>query len=250
MFFWLPVLFFVVAAVYSMAGFGGGSSYIAILLVSGFPNPHIPALALVCNLIVSSQGSLILIRRGQLFVRPVLPLLGGSMPAAFIAGAWQIREGSYLVILALSLTIAGMALLLSPREHLDGFRRIPPLLHFTLGAVLGTIAGLSGIGGGIFLAPVLHLLKAENTRQIAGTAALFIALNSLMGLLGQLTKLSFEEDNSLWIAYAILPLAVVLGGQLGSRLLSNRLNPHRIRNLTGFLVLMVAIRLWINLLSE
>lgn len=246
---WLPVLFFVVAAIYSMAGFGGGSSYIAVLIIGGFPITQIPALALLCNLMVSSQGSLILIRRGQLSVKPVLPLLAGSMPAAFMAGAWQLREGSYLVVLSLALTIAGIALLLSPREQTDGFRRISPPLHFILGAVLGTIAGLSGIGGGIFLAPVLHLLKAENTRQIAGTAALFIALNSLMGLLGQLTKSSFEGDSLLWSAYATLPLAVVLGGQLGTRTLSTRLNPHRIRSLTGILVLMVAIRLWIDLLN-
>lgn len=241
---WLvPILFFVVALLYSMAGFGGGSSYIALLVVAGFPVSTIPLLALLCNLLVSAQGSALLLWRGH--IRPILllPLLSGSMPAAFMAGSWRIEEGAYFWILAFGLTGAGLALCINVGAS-EVTRRLPPIILLFIGVLLGSVAGLSGIGGGIFLSPVLHLLRADKARQIAGTASIFIALNSLMGLLGQLTKgpSVFLDDHS--SLYWLCPLAVLLGGQLGSRTLSTRLTGPQVRRVTGFLVLAVAARLW------
>lgn len=244
MLWWIGLLFLVVATLYSMAGFGGGSSYIAILLLAGFPVAAIPVLALLCNLIVSTQGSVILAHRGQVAVRPLLPLLAGSMPAALLAGAWRIQSGTALAILAAGLTAAGLALLFTIPERMEDRRPLPHPVLLLLGALLGALAGLSGIGGGIFLAPVLHLLRAENARQIAGTASLFIVLNSLMGLIGQLTKGTHLLIPDSWAFYAVCPLAVLLGGQLGSRVLAGRLRGDHIRRVTGLLVLVVAARIW------
>jgi uncharacterized membrane protein YfcA len=248
--FLLPVVFFGIAFLYAMAGFGGGSSYIAFLAISGLPVAAIPVLALSCNLIVSGQGSIILARSGHLRKRLLLPLLAGSIPAAFIGGAWRIDAQAYLWILTIVLTLSGIALLIPA----PGDSRPPVPLsrptYFVLGAALGGLAGVSGIGGGIFLAPVLHLMRAEKAREIAGAAALFIALNSAAGLLGQLSK-DLDRLSAIPVyLYIVCPMAVLAGGFIGSRTLSLKLQPASIRRITACVVLLVAIRLWLKLLLQ
>jgi uncharacterized membrane protein YfcA len=246
----LPLVFFGIAFLYAMAGFGGGSSYIAFLAISGLPVASIPVLALSCNLIVSGQGSLILARTGNFRKDLLLPLLAGSVPAAFLGGAWRIDAHGYLWILAIVLTLSGLALLLpSPGDPDHTIPRSKPLL-FALGAALGGLAGLSGIGGGIFLAPVLHLIRAASAREVASAASLFIALNSAAGLLGQLTK-DMERLASIPVyLYVLCPLAVLAGGFIGSRTLSLRLQPVSIRRITACVVLLVAFRIWLKLVLD
>lgn len=245
----LPLAFFVIALFYSMAGFGGGSSYIALLAISGLPLAAIPILSLSCNLLVSGQGSLILARTGHLRLRLLAPLLLGSVPSAFLGGAWRIDSTTYLWILTSVLTLSGLALLftVSPPDKASAPRSSFQL--FLMGSLLGGLAGLSGIGGGIFLAPVLHLLKAARAREIAAAAAVFIALNSAAGLLGQLSKQSAPGDGIPTFLFIACPLAVVAGGFIGSRALSRTLPPLLIRRITAILVLLVALRLWLRLLA-
>ena len=243
----LPLVFFGIAFLYSMAGFGGGSSYIAILAISGFPLTGIPVLALSCNLVVASQGSVILARAGHLNIRLLLPLLCASVPSAFVTGSLRIHSETYLWILTLVLTAAGTALLVPTKlASKDPVKRRPVEL-FLIGGILGGLAGISGIGGGIFLAPVLHLMRAEKARDIAGAASLFIALNSLAGLLGQFTKGLEPLGGIPMVLYIVCPLAVIAGGFPGSRLLAKRLSPVKVRAITGIVVLLVAARLWIKL---
>jgi uncharacterized membrane protein YfcA len=233
-----------------MAGFGGGSSYIAFLAISGLPVAAIPVLALSCNLIVSGQGSIILARNGHLRKRLLLPLLAGSIPAAFAGGAWRIDSQAYLWILTAVLTLAGVALLIPARPDPEKPVQRSTPVYFLLGAILGGLAGLSGIGGGIFLAPALHLMRAEKAREIAGAAALFIALNSAAGLLGQLSK-DWERLAGIPVyLYLACPLAVLAGGFFGSRTLSLRLQPASIRRITACVVLLVATRLWLKLVFQ
>lgn len=243
----LPVAFFAVALLYSMAGFGGGSSYIALLAISGLPLAAIPVLSLSCNLLVSTQGSFILARSGHLRLRLLAPLLAGSVPAAFAGGAWRIESATYLVILTLVLSLSGLALLYpsTPPAHPAAPRSNFQL--FFMGSVLGGLAGLSGIGGGIFLAPLLHLLKAAQAREIAAAAAVFIALNSAAGLLGQISKVNVLNGGIPLFLLLACPLAVVAGGFIGSRALSRTLPPLLIRRITAVLVLLVALRLWLRL---
>lgn len=247
--FLLPLIFFGIAFLYAMAGFGGGSSYIAILAISGFPLAGIPILSLSCNLVVSTQGSLILARAGHLNTRLLLPLLAGSIPAAFFAGALRIHSAAYLWILTIVLSAAGLALLFKPNQRsVETVTRKGSEL-FLIGGLLGGLAGLSGIGGGIFLAPVLHLIRAEKARDIAGAASLFIALNSLAGLLGQLTKGLERLEGIPMALFVLCPLAVLAGGFPGSRILAHRLSPINIRAITGVVVMLVAVRLWVKLIA-
>lgn len=246
----LPLIFFAIALVYSMAGFGGGSSYIAILTVSEVPLSSIPVMALACNLIVSGQGSLVVRQAGYLEGALLGPLLLGSIPAAFLGGAWRMDAGLFLWFLASSLTLAGIALMVPVPSPGTVTRSIPFKWLLVLGVCLGALAGVSGIGGGIFLAPALHLARAGKAQSIAGASSLFIAMNSLAGLLGQLTKGVVIFGYIPTYLLVLCPAAVWLGGLLGSTMLAGRIAPGTIRFLTGGLVCLAGLRLWMRLIHE
>ena len=223
----LPLLFCAVAWLYSMAGFGGGSTYIALLVISGLPLTAVPVLALTCNLVVSTQGSVVLIRQGHADWGLLRPLLLGSLPCAFVGGAWRVPESAFIVILAAALSLAALAMLLQKGKALAGEPRIQaPTFAILLGVGmgLGLLAGITGIGGGIYLAPVMHLLGWARAQSIAACTSLFISLNSLAGLLGQLSKgLSVIDSLPLLLVFAC-PLAVLVGGRCGSCLLADSLS--------------------------
>lgn len=248
----LPFLFLIVAGLYAMAGFGGGSTYIALLATSGLPLTAVPVLALVCNLIVSTQGSVALIRRGHAKWSLLGPLLASSIPAAFLGGAWRLPEEAFVLILAGALTLAGLSMFLQ-----NGFRRIegerekePTLFALAgTGVSLGFLAGITGIGGGIYLAPVMHLLGWGKARTVAACTSLFIALNSLAGLSGQLTKGAVVLESVPVFVLIGCPLAVLIGGRLGTFFLTDKLSPIFVRYLTAAVILLVAGRLWFKALA-
>ena len=187
----LSILFFVTAILYSSVGFGGGSTYLALLLISGVPYFIFPMIALSCNIIVVSGNCFNYIRAGNLNLRLLIPYLIGSMPLAFIGGSLPIEKKLFEILLFLVLTIAGILLLLNFRSYDDkeeSYRKIPIIISILIGGVLGFISGVVGIGGGIFLSPILFLIKAGRPKHIVTTTSLFILINSLSGIVGQLTK--------------------------------------------------------------
>jgi hypothetical protein len=243
----LPILFLLVACLYSMAGFGGGSTYIALLAVSGLPLTVVPIISLTCNLIVTSQGSLLLIRRGHAQWGLLAPLLAGSIPCAFIGGAWRLPQETFILILSVALTVAGVAMLLQGSlrgEEREDAGQPAALKLLSVGACLGFLAGITGIGGGIYLAPVMHLLRWGRAHAIAACTSLFIALNSIAGLTGQLTKGVAPFDAvPMWILLGC-PAAVLIGGRIGTHLLTEKLPRAKVRLVTACVILLVAIRLW------
>lgn len=249
----LPFLFFLVAGLYAMAGFGGGSTYIALLAISGLPLAAVPAIALSCNLIVSTQGSIVLMRKGHAKWSILLPLLIGSIPSAFLGGAWRLPEAAFITILAAALTVAGLAILIQSslqKEEPTSLHSPAPTMLLGAGIGLGLLAGITGIGGGIYLAPVMHLLGWARAHTIAACTSLFIAFNSLAGLSGQLTKGTAPlNDTALWILIGC-PIAVLIGGRIGSYLLSEKLPRSRIRMITASVILLVAARLWLKVLAN
>jgi len=243
----LPVFFLFAAWLYAMAGFGGGSTYIALLAASGLPLAVVPVLALVCNLIVTSQGSLALIRRRHAQWTLLGPLLASSIPAAFLGGAWRLPQEAFLVLLAGALSLAGVSMLVQDRLRKGAEERVKAPSRNVLvatGLGLGFLAGITGIGGGIYLAPVMHLMGWAQARAIAACTSLFIALNSLAGLVGQLTKGSDLLEAIPLFALVGCPLAVLVGGRLGTYFLTDKLVPAYVRGLTAAVVLLVACRLW------
>ena len=239
----LSILFFVTAILYASVGFGGGSSYLALLLLWGVPYFIFPLVALTCNIIVVSGNCFNYIRAGNLNLKLLIPYLIGSIPLAFIGGSLPIEKEFFEILLFVVLTIAGVLLLFkfnSYDDKIENFRKIPILVSILIGGILGFVSGVAGVGGGIFLSPILFLLKAGKPKHIVTTASLYILINSLSGIFGQLTKSTIlSEIQNYWFLF----LAVLIGGQIGN-FLNLKIFPTRILALvTAALVLFVAIRM-------
>ena len=239
----LAILFLATAALYSSVGFGGGSTYLALLLIWGVPYFIFPVIALSCNIIVVSGNCFNYIRTGNLNLKLLLPYLIGSIPLAFIGGSLPIEKRLFEILLFLVLMAAGILLLLNFKSYDDkeeNYRKIPIPVSILIGGVLGFISGIVGIGGGIFLSPILFLIRAGRPKHIVTTASLFILINSVFGIFGQLTKNAvINEIPNYWY----LLVAVLIGGQLGN-FLNLKIFPTRILALvTAILVIFVALRM-------
>ena len=190
----LSILFFVTAILYSSVGFGGGSTYLALLFIWGIPYFIFPLIALSCNIVVVSGNCFNYIRAGNLNLKLLIPYLIGSIPLAFIGGSLPIEKKIFEILLFVILAIAGLLLLFNFKSYEDNekdFIKIPVTISILIGGVLGFISGVVGIGGGIFLSPILFLIKAGRPKHIITAASLFILINSLSGIIGQLTKNQF-----------------------------------------------------------
>ena len=242
----LPIFFFVTALVYASIGFGGGSTYNALLVLGGEDYRHIPAIALICNIIVVSGGAWRFSADGHTRLSRLWPWLMASIPAAWLGGRLEVSESVFTGLLGASLLFAGIRLLSNRRQsevasvnHPKG----PLFFAFGAGGLLGLLSGIVGIGGGIFLAPILYFLNWGRPKEIAAACSLFILVNSLAGLLGQSTKLAASDDIPTLLQHWPLFIAVLIGGQIGARLGASRIPPGFIQTLTGILIVYVALRL-------
>tara|TARA_B110001454_G_scaffold212732_1_gene229883 strand:+ start:530 stop:1276 length:747 start_codon:yes stop_codon:yes gene_type:complete len=243
----LPVFFFVTAILYSSVGFGGGSTYLALLLIWDIPYYIFPVIALCCNIIVVSGNSYNYIKAGNLNLNLLIPYLIGSVPLAFFGGSIQVEKNFFEIFLFIILTLAGFLLLFKFKLYDDKdetYRNIPKIISIIIGGVLGFISGIVGIGGGIFLSPILFLIKAGKPKHIVSTASIFILINSIFGISGQLTKnLILAEIQNYWFLF----LAVFIGGQIGN-ILNLKIFPVRILALiTAGLVIFVSIRMGVKI---
>ena len=243
----LAILFLVAAILYSSVGFGGGSTYLALLLIWEVPYFIFPVIALFCNIIVVSGNCFNYIRAGNLNLKLLTPYLLGSIPLAYLGGSLPIEKNFFELLLFFVLILAGTLLLFNFKAYDDkesSYRKISVAFSITIGAVLGFISGVAGIGGGIFLSPILFLLKAARPKHIVTTASMFILINSISGVFGQLTKneVLLEIHN-----YWYLLLAVFIGGQVGNYLNLKIFKTRILALLTAFLVLFVAVRMGMRL---
>ena len=245
----LSIFFFVTALIYSSVGFGGGSTYLAILLIWGVPYTIFPVIALVCNIIVVSGNSINFIRSKNINFNLLFPYLIGSIPFAFIGGSIKIEKSLFEILLFCVLLVAGIFLLIESKsfnKEQIKINKIPGLISISIGSIIGFMSGLVGIGGGIFLSPLLFLMKAGYPRHITSSASLFILINSIFGIAGQLTK---DRVLDQIISYWPLFLTVLVGGQIGSLLNIKFLSNKILALLTSFLVIFVAIRMGIKLIA-
>ena len=242
----LSILFFVTAILYASVGFGGGSTYLALLLIWNIPYHIFPIIALICNIFVVSGNSFNYIKAGNLNLKLLIPYLIGSIPLAFIGGSLPIEKNIFEIFLFIVLAIAGTLLLINFKSYDDEstYRNIPIFISILIGGILGFVSGVVGIGGGIFLSPILFLIKAAKPKHIVTAASLFILINSISGVFGQLTKNIVLSDIS---SYWYLFLIVIIGGHIGN-FLNLKMFPARLLALiTSTLVLFVAIRMGIKL---
>ena len=242
----LIVAFFVAALLYASVGFGGGSTYTALLALAEIDYRLLPLLSLACNIVVVAGSSLRFARAKVTPWRNALLLTGVAAPAALLGGLTPIDEATFLTILGASLVLTALTLLLRPRDTAMG---APPRFAGAmpvLAVPLGYLAGLVGIGGGIFLAPFLHLTRWDSARAIAATASLFILVNSLFGLAGQLLKGGTGRLGAAIDFGLPLLVAVAIGGQIGSLLALKYLPQRWIRYGTAALTAWVGGRLLLN----
>ncbi|MBO6534334.1 MAG: sulfite exporter TauE/SafE family protein [Muricauda sp.] len=237
---YLPLVFFLIALFYSSVGFGGGSSYLAILSLFLTDFYEIRSTALLLNICVVTIGTLVFIRNRVFDMKLFWPFLVMSIPFAYLGAQIRLSQTTFFLILGGALVMTGFFMMLRfAKKKLDSKKFSNPK-KLTLGGGIGLLSGISGIGGGIFLSPVLNLLKWENPRIVASLASVFILVNSIAGLIGLNMAGTFRLNNELMLQ---LVVAVVLGGGIGSYLSNKRFNLKFLGVLTAILVLYVGFRL-------
>jgi uncharacterized protein len=270
--FQLTLLFFLVAAVYASAGFGGGSSYLAALSLFAVPMTAMRSTSLMCNIIVVAGGTYIFWQNGYFNVKKILPLVAASVPMAFIGGMTPIKERTFFLLLGGSLVLAAVLMLAQnlfskenrtpqymkdngipsigktdfegKNDDLNQKNGFSPLKNGLIGGLIGLLSGVVGIGGGIFLSPILNLSRWDTPKNVAATASFFILLNSISGLAGQFWQHKFAAD---WSLSLPLLLAVFIGGQVGSRFSAFKINALRVQQITAVLVFYAGANiLWNN----
>lgn len=249
----LAGLFFLTACLYASVGFGGGSTYTALLVISGTDYRLVPVIALICNILVVTGNVTRYSRAGLIDFKRILPLVITSIPAAWIGGRLNISETVFIGLLWVALLIAGLRLVFDRKPSTDtghpkSYRKF---LNPVIGGGIGFYSGLVGIGGGIFLAPVLHFLRWGSALQIAATCSLFIFVNSLSGIWGQMIKLDSLSKLGDVVTYWPLIPAVIIGGLIGNYMGVTRFSDTHLKRLTGALILLVALRLawrWFHLI--
>ncbi|RYZ73792.1 MAG: sulfite exporter TauE/SafE family protein [Proteobacteria bacterium] len=237
----LAILFFVISLLYSTVGFGGGTSYIAALSVSAISYVWIPKISLLCNLIVVTGGCYHYFKQGYFSKNLLMPFVLSSVPFAYLGGLYPIREKFYYLLLTGALLFCGVRILFI-KDRETSLPKPPPFgIALLVGAFLGALSGMVGVGGGIFLSPILINLGWARSKNAAAVASAFILLNSVAGLAGQFTKNPVMPD-----VQTCLPLfaAVIIGGQIGSRMgTHSRVSHSLIQKSTGLLTLMIGGKL-------
>nr|WP_321412580.1 sulfite exporter TauE/SafE family protein [uncultured Allomuricauda sp.] len=237
---YLPIVFFLIALFYSSVGFGGGSSYLAILSLFLTDFYEIRSTALVLNICVVTIGTLFFIKNRVFNLKKFWPFLAASIPMAYLGAQLRLSKTSFFMVLGIALVLAGIFMLLRfVKKKMDTYEFSNPK-KMLLGGSIGLLSGVSGIGGGIFLSPVLNLLKWANPRTIASLASVFILVNSISGVIGLHMAGTFKWNNELMLQ---LVVAVVMGGSIGSYLSNKKFNLKFLGVLTSILVLYVGFRL-------
>jgi len=236
------VLFFLIAMCYSSVGFGGGSSYLAILSLTSLAFVEIRATALLCNIVVVS-GNVFMFHREKIYrYKKILPLLIFSVPFAFLGGLLRISETLFFILLGFTLLFAAITMWVSKKivSEKNSEITINYKKNSLFGGFIGFLSGLVGIGGGIFLAPILHLSNWDTPKRIAATASLFILVNSIAGLLGQYSNPDFYIN---WNITLILIVVVFLGGFIGNKLRNKLLSPVKLKKATALLIAIISIKI-------
>lgn len=241
----IAAVFFVIAFVYSSVGLGGGSSYTALLAIFATQTLAIPVISLTLNLLVTTVGSVNFIRHGHFRFRLLAPFLLSSMPMAYVGGALQLPKQVFYWLLLVSLMFVALRIYAWKEASftLNLGRRQQWLLALLSGALLGLIAGVLGIGGGIYLVPLIIILGLGNAKQAAACGAIFVWLNSLSGLVSRYLYNPVDLRD-----YSIILVAVLAGGAIGSFMGSKRFSVKSMEKILGSIIIVAILFLLKKLL--
>lgn len=230
---------FAAAVLYSSVGHGGASAYIALMALTGLAPAEIRPAALVLNIAVASLGAFRYVRAGRFDWRVFWPFAITAIPAAYLTGGIEVPESLYRPLLAFALAAAALRYLVWPQ--IDAVKQAAPprrLVALPTGAALGALAGLTGIGGGVYLSPLLVFCGWADAKKATGVAACFIVLNSLAGLAGRMSSLSALPSFTPWLA-----LAAILGAVAGTTLSLQRLDKKGVLRVLGAVLGVAAVAL-------
>ncbi|OAI51684.1 hypothetical protein AYO46_07550 [Betaproteobacteria bacterium SCGC AG-212-J23] len=215
----------VAAFVYASVGHGGASAYLAVMALAGIAPQEMRPIALVLNVVVSAVATFKFYRAGHFRWRLLWPFAVTSIPAAYAGGAIALPGHWYKAIVGAVLIYAAWQLWLSARagEEMREVRQPPFALAMLIGGGLGLLSGLTGVGGGIFLSPLLLILGWARTKQTSAVAAPFILVNSIAGLAGAFMARSTSLPSYMWILVATVLVGGWLGAEYGSRRFTNPL---------------------------
>lgn len=233
----ISVTLLIISFLYSSVGHGGASGYIAILALFGYNAIFIRQDALMLNILVSGMALFNYYRQGYFNKKLLFILVLGSVPMAFIGGSIGVDMGWYKGLLGAILLIPGLLFLVDIKPEPDT-RELPKIMGLTIGMVLGFISGLTGIGGGVFLSPILVLGKWAGQKTTAATSAAFILVNSIAGLLG-----TYKSEFILDPRIGYFAVAVLLGGFLGSSMGAKFVSASVLKKILGVVLLIAAVKL-------
>ena len=235
----LLILIALAALLYSSVGHGGASGYLAAMALLGVAPAVMKPAALVLNIFVAGWVAWRLYRAGYFNARVFWPFALGSIPLAFVGGLLILPGNFYRYVVGAALVLAAMRLLVEARDQ--PARSVPPpMLAIAVGAVLGFVSGLTGVGGGIFLSPLLLFLRWADMRHTAALSATFILLNSISGLAGHVAAGAGVPSGLPWMVFAALA-----GGVVGAELAVRRLAPVRLRQLLGVVLIIAAAKMFL-----
>ena len=236
----IPIIFFLIAFFYASVGFGGGSSYLALLSLFLIEFHEIRTLALLLNLIVVSIGTFMFIWNDVFKWRYFWPFLLTSMPLSFLGAQLQLSENNFFLVLGYALLGASFFMVVQLLQQIKTKKPLKTYKKIIIGSGIGLLSGISGIGGGIFLSPTLNLVGWKDARIVAALASVFIFCNSLAGLGGLIVSNNFILNMTLTLP---LTLAVATGGALGSFTTNKKINTRTIKLFTAILIAYVGLRL-------
>ena len=240
----ISVLVCAVAALYSSVGHGGASGYLAVLSFFAVPTETMASTALVLNILVAGIALYSYIRAGHLSWKLAWPFMLLSIPAAFVGGILRVSDRIYFLLLAVALLVAAFRLAMSAARSSEDteLKEVSLAISLPVGAGIGLLSGVVGVGGGIFLSPLMLLFRWANAKRTAAVSALFIVVNSVSGLLGRLAR------GGLHVGEFLLLIAVAfLGGLLGSYYGANRFSGVLLRRLLAVVLVIAALKMVVTL---
>lgn len=232
------LLIAIIAVLYSSVGHGGASGYIAVFALLSYPTAFIRQDALILNIIVSSIAVFSFAKAGHFSFKLFLPLVLFSIPFAFIGGSYQLSADTYKIVLGAFLLVPALLFFVNKSKVEKTTRNMPFLTAGVIGSALGLISGLTGIGGGVFLSPILIFGRWAGQKTTAAISAAFILVNSIAGLAGSSLHSSHLDPNIFYFA-----IAAVLGSVMGSRLGAYKVSPPHMRILLGIVLLIASFKL-------
>jgi hypothetical protein len=242
-----PLFIFVplIALLYASVGFGGATGYLAVMSLFGIEPQVMASTALVLNVLVASISFITYFRAGHLRRNLLLPFIVTSVPAAFIGGSFKLADHIYSILLYAVLTFVAIRLLFFSNKQDDGqaLRPVSFWLALIFGFIIGLLSGMVGIGGGIFLSPIIIYARWGNSKQAATVAAAFIVLNSISGLLGRLTGGTFAIDA---FSMSLIPFGVI-GALAGSWIGAQRISNINLRRALGVVMSFAVSNFWLTL---